>query len=85
MDGKVVIVDVNNKSFVQCWTEGNVIFLSKDVLNAQLFNSGSSAQAWISAHVPDIDRFLADEDQEEVSNVHLVACKVEARFKFIPV
>lgn len=85
MNGKFVIVDVNNQLFLQCWTEGNVVFLSKNIINAQLYKDDQSAREDTEHYTEDIDRFLSDETQDSVDNVKLVACRIEAKFKFIPV
>lgn len=39
MDGKIIIVDLLNKRFVQCETEDDCIMLTKEVSKAETYNA----------------------------------------------
>ncbi|KKN65723.1 hypothetical protein LCGC14_0478620 [marine sediment metagenome] len=90
MDGKIVIVDVLNKRFVQCETENNDIMLTKDVTKAETWRA-SRAQG-IADFYMKYDSFLESETTGTwinskhgvIKSVMLVPCKVEVKYKFIP-
>jgi hypothetical protein len=81
MNGKYLIVDLNTRHFVQCWTEGNTVFLTKDIAKAELFKTGAGALRNAEDYQEDASRFLDDEERE-ISDVNLVAYQVKCKYTF---
>lgn len=81
MNDKYLIVDLNTRRFVQCWTEGDTVFLTKDIAKAQLFKTGAGALRNAKDYQEDASRFL-DDDEREIHGVNLVAYQVKCKYTF---
>ena len=97
MDGKIVIVDVNNQRFVMSQASDGAVYLTKEISEAKLYNDYVDANADANNFGgEDPNLFLASEgphgtgkwlagEYKQVKPVQLVPCKIEAKFKFIPI
>lgn len=65
---RYVIVDTNTDTYYLCWSEGNSIFLTEDILEAENTGTIEDAKRLLSM-INSSTRFLSDETDKELNKL----------------
>lgn len=82
---KFILVCADRGLYFQYWTEGNVVFLTEDALNAETYKSIISAKdcrSRINSYHNNI-QFLSEETEKEIGAPTLKVAKVIVSHKFV--
>lgn len=82
---KFVIRDKTHNLYVQCWTEGETIFLTSNMDHIEFYKSLEDANSMVERIQHYAERFLHDSrSEEELHNVVLESGTLEIQTVFVP-
>jgi len=65
---KIAIYDSHNKLYVQCWTEGNTIFLTDKFDKIESYKTLKEANSMLDSIISERCRFLNDKNESDIND-----------------